>query len=165
MKRRAFHSLLEQLIAVILIAMASNNIKTLEQYGALRRNISLEVSQKIKGLPFGPRQMVMLKVIYSQGEISLGKLAERVGTDPGTVSRSIAQMVDLKWVEKTQSPNDGRLWKVKMSAEGLKQIPTIMGIYGELADMMVSSLSPEEINSFTSLLTKINDHFDKLHGK
>lgn len=109
--------------------------------------------------------MIMLKVIYTQGEISLGKLAERVGTDPGTVSRSIAQMVELNWVEKTQSPNDGRLWKVKMSTEGLKQIPRIMDIYGELADMMVESLSPEELGSLNSLLMKINDHFDKLHGK
>lgn len=162
---RAFPSLLWQVTAVILIAMASNNIKTLEQYGALRRNISLEISQRIKGLPFGPRQMVMLKVIYTQGEITLGKLAERVGTDPGTVSRSIAQMVELKWVEKTQSPNDGRLWKVQMSPEGLKQIPVIMDIYGELADMMVASLTPDELGQFNSLLTKINQHFDKIHGK
>jgi len=145
--------------------MASNNIKLLEQYGALRRNLSLEVSQRIKGLPFGPRQMVMLKVIYTQGEISLGKLAERVGTDPGTVSRSIAQMVDLRWVEKMQSPDDGRLWKVKMSNEGLKQMPPIMDIYEELADMMAAALNEQEQTQFSELLTKINGHFDKLHGK
>jgi DNA-binding MarR family transcriptional regulator len=157
--------LLWQLSADILIAMASNNIKFLEQYGALRSNISLEVSQRIKGLSFGPRQMVMLKVIYTTGEISLGKLAERVGTDPGTVSRSIAQMVELNWVEKTQSPEDGRLWKVKMSAEGLKQIPAIMDIYGEIADMMISGLNPEEQVQFLELLTKINSQFDKIHNK
>lgn len=149
----------------MLFAMASNNMKILEQYGALRRNLSLEVSQRIKGLPFGPRQMVMLKVIYTQGEISLGKLAERVGTDPGTVSRSIAQMVDLQWVEKTQSPEDGRLWKVKMSAEGLRQMPAIMDIYGELGDMMVASLNPDEQEQLFRLLTKINTHFDKIHNK
>lgn len=157
--------MLWQITPVILVAMASNNIKTLEQYGALRRNLSLEVSQRIKDLPFGHRQMVMLKVIYTQGEISLGKLAERVGTDPGTVSRSIAQMVEQHWVEKTQSPEDGRLWKVKMSAEGEKQMPAIMAIYGELADLLVASLSPEEHEQLFSLLTKINTHFDKVHGK
>lgn len=162
---RVSTSLLWQGTLVILIAMASNNIKTLEQYGALRRNISLEVSQRIKGLPFGPRQMIMLKVIYTKGEISLGKLAERVGTDPGTVSRSIAQMIELKWVEKTQSPDDGRLWTVKISPEGLKQIPTIMDIYGDLADLMVSPLSPEELSQLNSLLAKINENFDKVHNK
>lgn len=143
----------------------TNNIPLLEQYGALRRNISLEVSQRIKGLSYGPRQMVMLKVIYSQGEISLGKLAERVGTDPGTVSRSIAQMVELKWVEKTQSPSDGRLWTVKMSEEGLKQMPKILNIYGETADIMAAPLSDEELAQLFMLLSKINQHFDKLHGR
>jgi MarR family transcriptional regulator, transcriptional regulator for hemolysin len=162
---RVWHYLLWQVSSVMLFAMASNNIKTLEQYGTLRRNLSLKISQRIKDLPFGPRQMVMLKVIYTQGEISLGKLAERVGTDPGTVSRSIAQMVDQHWVEKTQSPDDGRLWKVKMSAEGTKQMPAIMDIYSELADMMVASLTPEEHDQFLNMLIKINAHFDKLHGK
>ncbi len=162
---RVPHSLLWQITPVILVAMASNNIKTLEQYGALRRNISLEISQRIKHLPFGHRQMVMLKVIHTQGEISLGKLAERVGTDPGTVSRSIAQMVEQRWVEKNQSPEDGRLWTVKMSAEGEKQMPVILSIYGELADLLVASLSPEEHEQLFSLLTKINAHFDKVHGK
>ena len=85
-------SLLQQSVSDRVLAMA-NNIRFLEQYGILRRNLSLEVSRRIKDLPFGPRQMVMLKVIYTTGEIALGKLAERVGTDPGTVSRSIAQMV------------------------------------------------------------------------
>lgn len=137
----------------------------LEQYGALRRNISIEVSQRIKGLPYGPRQMVMLKVIYNQGEISLGKLAERVGTDPGTVSRSIAQMVNLKWVEKKQSPIDGRLWTVKMSEEGLKQMPKILNIYGETADIMAAPLSEEEQTQLFTLFSKINQHLDKLHGR
>lgn len=145
--------------------MTSNNIKFLELYGALRRNLSLEISQRIKELPFGPRQMVMLKTIYTQGEISLGKLAERVGTDPGTVSRSIAQMVELDWVEKTQSPDDGRLWKVRMSEKGLKQMPQIMNIYGELADIMIAPLTEQEKTQFGELLGRINAHFDKLHEK
>jgi len=159
------HSLLRQAIGVILVVMASNNIKTLEHYSALRRNLSLVISQKIKDLPFGPRQMIMLKVIYTQGGITLGKLAERVGTDPGTVSRSIAQMVELNWVEKTQSAEDGRLWSVRMSEEGAKQMPRIMEIYGDLADSMVSTLSPEELNQLNTLLVKINAHFDKVHGR
>jgi len=138
-----------------------DKIRLLEQFGLLRRNLSLEASARIKDLPFGPRQMVMLKVIYSNGEIALGKLAERVGTDPGTVTRSIAQMVDLDWVEKTQSPTDGRLWKVKMSSKGLKQMPVILDIYSEIADCMIASLSTEEQARFLEILQKINLNFEK----
>lgn len=139
----------------------ANNIRFLEQYGILRRKISLAVSSRIKDLPFGPRQMVMLKVIYTSGELSLGKLAERVGTDPGTVSRSIAQMVELNWVEKTQSPEDGRLWKVRMSKEGLQQMPLILDIYQEVASEMIEPLSSEEQERFFELLLKINAQFEK----
>jgi DNA-binding MarR family transcriptional regulator len=138
-----------------------SNIRFLEQFGILRRNLSLEVSSRIKDLPFGPRQMVMLKVIYSTGEIALGKLAERVGTDPGTVTRSIAQMVELDWVEKTQSPTDGRLWKVKMSSKGLKQMPVILNIYSEVAERMIDSLNTDDRARFLEILEKINLNFEK----
>ncbi|MBC7370140.1 MAG: winged helix-turn-helix transcriptional regulator [Bdellovibrionaceae bacterium] len=137
----------------------TNNIKVLEQYGTLRRNLMLQVSGKIKDLPFGHRQMVMLRVINRTNDISLGKLAETVGTDPGTVSRSIAQMIELGWVEKEQSRNDGRLWTVRMTAKGLKQMPNIDEIYGSVADMMMGGLEDVEREQFFSLLSKINGTF------
>ncbi|RYZ81336.1 MAG: MarR family transcriptional regulator [Proteobacteria bacterium] len=137
----------------------TNNIKVLEQYGTLRRNLMLQVSGRIKDLPFGHRQMVMLRVINTNKEISLGKLAECVGTDPGTVSRSIAQMISVGWVEKEQSRNDGRLWTVRLTAKGLKQMPNIDEIYGSIADMMMGGLEESEREQFFALLTKINGTF------
>jgi DNA-binding MarR family transcriptional regulator len=145
--------------------MASNNIKILEQYGALRRNLMLQVSCRIKDLPFGHRQMVMLKMIDKNTEISLGKLAELVGTDPGTVSRSIAQMIELGWVEKEQSRNDGRLWKVRLTAKGQKQMPIINEIYDNLATMMVDALSEDEREQLFNILSKINTHFAQVQKK
>jgi len=70
-------------------------------------------------------------------------------------------MVDLDWVEKTQSPTDGRLWKVKMSSKGLKQMPVILDIYSEIADCMIASLSTEEQARFLEILQKINLNFEK----
>jgi len=145
--------------------MANNNFKILEQYGALRRNLMLQVSCRIKDLPFGHRQMVMLKTINKFGEISLGKLAELVGTDPGTVSRSIAQMIELGWAEKEQSRSDGRLWKVRLTTKGQKQMPIIDEIYGTVADLMTGGLSDEEKEQFFNLLLKINGHFEKVNQK
>jgi DNA-binding MarR family transcriptional regulator len=137
----------------------TNNIKFLEQYGILRRNIMLQVSSRIKDLPYGHRQMVMLRVIDKHQQISLGKLAETVGTDPGTVSRSVAQMVELGWVEKEQSRNDGRLWTVRLTAKGQKQMPVISETYSAVADLMIEGLTDEEREQFFGLLTKINTSF------
>lgn len=137
----------------------TSNIKILEQYGTLRRNLMLQVSAKIKGLPFGHRQMAMLRVIHRGREITLGKLAETVGTDPGTVSRSIAQMIQLGWVEKEQSRNDGRLWSVRLTFKGLKQMPNIDEIYSSIADLMMGGLEQGECEQFFALLSKINGTF------
>jgi DNA-binding MarR family transcriptional regulator len=150
--------LLQQGLGGILLVM-TNNIKFLEQYGILRRNIMLQVSCRIKDLPFGHRQMVMLRTIEKNQEISLGKLAEIVGTDPGTVSRSVAQMVELGWIEKEQSRNDGRLWTVKLTAKGQKQMPIINETYTAVADLMIGGLDETERDQFFSLLSKINVGF------
>jgi DNA-binding MarR family transcriptional regulator len=140
----------------------TNNLKVLAQYGTLRRNLMLQISCRIKDLPFGHRQMIMLRRIDDAKEISLGKLAETVGTDPGTVSRSVAQMIELGWVEKEQSRNDGRLWTVRLTAKGQKQMPMIHEIYGNVADLMMKGLEDSEREQFFSLLTKINSTFGEI---
>lgn len=143
----------------------ASNIKVLEQFGAIRRNLGVEISAQIKNLPFGPRQVHMLRTIDKNGEISLGKLAEAVATDPGTVSRSIAQMIKIGLVEKRQSNDDGRLWTVRIANKGQKYMPQIHECYNAVAEALVAGLSAAEREQLGGLFAKINLHFEKSEVK
>lgn len=139
----------------------TNNIKILENYGLVRRNISIAMATAIKDLPLGHRQTTILRTLGRYGEMNLGALAIYTNTDAGTITRSVKQMLDQGLVEKTQSPEDGRHWLIRLSKKGQKHFPEITAAYEQVADVFVEGLTSEEREQFSALLEKIGTHLEK----
>lgn len=139
----------------------SNHIDTFEQYALVRRSLSLHISTLIKGMPLGHRQLTIMRWLNRKGQMNLKTLALYTYTDPGTITRSVAQMIKQGLVEKVQNPKDGREWFVRISKKGQKYMPAVEKVFQELADLFVGALNEKEEAQFRKLLNKVGTHLEK----
>src|SRR3569623_950117 len=107
------------------------NEELLELYASVRRKLSVAANSYLKQTGLGTRQFIILKALSRQGEVTVTELVELSMTDPGTISRSVAQLQKSGLVEKIQSKQDGRVWTVKLTKKGQAQIPKIDKVYSE----------------------------------
>ena len=139
----------------------SKHIDTFEQYALVRRSLSLHINTLIKGMPLGHRQLTIMRWLNRKGQMSLKTLALYTYTDPGTITRSVAQMIRQGLVEKVQNPKDGREWFVRISKKGQKQMPAVEKVFQQLADLFVGALNEKEEAQFRKLLNKVGTHLEK----
>jgi DNA-binding MarR family transcriptional regulator len=60
----------------------------------------------------------VLGLLLEKGPQRVGELAQALGTDPSTVSRKIAALVDAGLVERRADPDDGRAHLLAATAAG-----------------------------------------------
>ena len=139
----------------------NNHVETFEQYALVRRSLSLHVNTLIKDMPLGHRQLTIMRWLNRKGQMNLKTLALYTYTDPGTITRSDAQMIKQGLVEKVQNPKDGREWFVRISKKGQKYMPAVNKVYQQLADLFVDALSEKEQEQLGKLLKKVGTHLEK----
>jgi DNA-binding MarR family transcriptional regulator len=59
-----------------------------------------------------------LVLLIDKGPQRVGEIAQALGTDPSTVSRKVAALVDAGLVERRVDPDDGRAHLLAATAEG-----------------------------------------------
>lgn len=134
--------------------MATNE-DLLELYGLVRRRLSVVASALLKETGLGTRQFIILKALARQGEVTVTELVDMSMTDPGTISRSVAQLKEAGLVDKHQSKKDGRVWTVKLTKKGQAQIPKIHKVYSELSDLCFAKLKTQEKRDLATLLEHV----------
>ncbi len=134
--------------------MATNE-ELLELYASVRRKMSVLASALLKETGLGTRQFIILRALSKQGEVKVTELVELCMTDPGTISRSVSQLQDSGLVEKLQSKEDGRVWKVKLTKKGHTQIPKIQKMYSELSERCFSKLKGPDKKALAQLLETV----------
>ena len=60
----------------------------------------------------------VLVLLIEKGPQRVGEIAQALGTDPSTVSRKVAALVDAGLVERRVDPDDGRAHLLAATAEG-----------------------------------------------
>ncbi|SIR65988.1 MarR family winged helix-turn-helix transcriptional regulator [Williamsia sterculiae] len=97
-----------------------------------------------------------------------GELAEALHTDPSTVSRHIANLVDLGLVRREADPRDGRATVLVLTDEGRAKVSKLRE--GRLAwiEQTLVDWTDDEVATFTALLRRfaesaerdLNDHME-----
>ena len=71
-------------------------------------------------------QFRILVVLYANGPLRFGVLADKMRINPSTFSRSIDRMVAGGWVERTQSPESRREILIALSQHGRGLVDHVM---------------------------------------
>lgn len=88
-------------------------------------------------------------------------LAESAHSDPSTVSRQIAQLVQLGLIERRPDPLDGRASLLAATAEGERVFEQKRRWRNELFAAMLAHWSAEDLDALHNLLSRFNDDFEE----
>jgi DNA-binding MarR family transcriptional regulator len=135
--------------------MATNE-NLLDLYANVRRKLSVFANSLLKDTGLGFRQYIILKAIAQEGEMKVSTLVDYCMTDPGTVSRSVAQLQEAGLLDKHQSKEDGRVWNVSLTKKGQTYVPKVNKVYSELSHRCFSKLKPQEKKTLAALLERVS---------
>lgn len=89
-------------------------------------------------------QVSALSTLHKCGPMSPGKLAVKEGVQPPSMTRVIAALEEIGYVERRPHPTDGRQAIVELSAKGLDYIRELITAREAWLDRKLAELSGEE---------------------
>jgi len=103
---------------------------------------------------------VLLKCLATGGSMRSSELAERIESDPSTVSRQVAALVKVGLLERRADPEDGRACLLVPTA----QAGVVLSEHNELRlqhfSRMLGDWSDRDLRRFAALLQRFTDDFE-----
>ncbi|WP_455352814.1 MarR family winged helix-turn-helix transcriptional regulator [Streptomyces sp. SYSU K217416] len=99
---------------------------------------------------------LLLNRLDQEGAMGVKALAAGMGIDSSTVTRQVAPLVDTGLVKRTSHPEDGRAVVLQLSPRGLARLEEVRSSRRELMAQVTEGWTPEERESFCTLLTRFN---------
>jgi DNA-binding MarR family transcriptional regulator len=99
----------------------------------------------------------LLVRLEEHGELRVSALAESVHADISTVSRHVAALVELGWVEKRRDPDDGRASTLAITDEGLAAVRRNRNQRDAMLAEVVADWDPADVDRLAALLARLVD--------
>ncbi|MEU3738741.1 MULTISPECIES: MarR family transcriptional regulator [unclassified Streptomyces] len=99
---------------------------------------------------------LLLNRLDKEGPMGVKALAASMGIDSSTVTRQVAPLVDTGLVKRTSHPEDGRAVVLQLSPRGEARLNEVRSSRRDLMAELTGDWSPEERESFCTLLTRFN---------
>lgn len=124
---------------------------------AVRRNISVELSEHELGDMKGPQSMALGYLIHAsaQDEIYVKDLEKYMKIRKSTASELVSRLEKNGYVKTEKSQKDGRLKRLIVTEEGHEAHDRILQYLQEIDDRLVEGLSKEEVDTLVNLLNRL----------
>ena len=103
---------------------------------------------------------VVLKCLASAGPMRSSELAERIESDPSTVSRQVAALVKDGLLERRADPEDGRACLLVPTAKA----DVVLGEHNDIRlkhfSRMLGNWNDRDLRTFASLLQRFTEDFE-----
>jgi DNA-binding MarR family transcriptional regulator len=103
---------------------------------------------------------VVLKHLDAGGPMRSSELAERIDSDPSTVSRQVAALVKDGLIERRADPEDGRACLLVPTAKGQIVLSEHNAIRLQHFTGMLGDWSDGDLRTFAAMLQRFTDDFD-----
>ncbi len=100
-------------------------------------------------------QMLYLETIAVLEQPTFGDIAEHLEVTRPSVSIIVKKLINLGYINKEQSPDDGRVFYLHLTDKGIRFNELHTEVHKILAQRITENLNAEEIDSLAGLLTKI----------
>lgn len=105
-------------------------------------------------------QISALSTVHKCGAMTPGQLAAKEGVQPPSMTRVIAALEELGYVERTPHPTDGRQAIVAITESGLDYVRATISMREAWLDDRLTELSGEE----REVLSKAAEIIDRMAG-
>ena len=103
---------------------------------------------------------ILLVHLVKDGPQRAGALAESVHSDPSTISRQVAQLVKLGYVERTADPEDGRATLLAATDEGRRVFERNRRNRNERIAALIAPWPAADRVRFAELLSRFTTDFE-----
>ncbi|MFE0023060.1 MarR family winged helix-turn-helix transcriptional regulator [Amycolatopsis sp. NPDC059021] len=105
-------------------------------------------------------QVAALSTLHKCGPLTPGQLAAKEGVQPPSMTRVIAALEDLGYVERRPHPTDGRQAIVELSESGLTYVRNAISVREAWLDKQLAQLGDEE----REVLSRAAEIIDRMAG-
>ena len=106
-------------------------------------------------------QLNVIKMLQTVGDLSLSELSHKMAATNSTVTGIVDRMVAAELVQREQSPDDRRVWKIKLTPHGRALAKKIEVAPWEILRQAVMSLPADERTQLIVTLEKIADYVER----
>jgi DNA-binding MarR family transcriptional regulator len=99
----------------------------------------------------------LLVGIERHGPIGVVEMSDRTGRDHTTVSRQVAKLVELGFVERKVSADDRRVSKIAASASGARIARALAAAHQRLVLPVLADWSDRDLGDITRLMRRLAD--------
>ena len=118
---------------------------------AISSRLSSELHPDLDGAGYG-----LLALLEDAGPLRASDLVARLGLDKSTVSRQVANLVDLGLVDRTADPVDGRAQVLTPSPEGSARLTRIRDARRARWESDLSDWPADDVDRLGELLHRLN---------
>lgn len=118
---------------------------------AISTRLSSELHPDLDGAGYG-----LLALLQDAGPLRASDLVARLGLDKSTVSRQVANLVDLGLVDRAADPVDGRAQVLSPSAEGSARLTRIRDARRARWEADLADWATEDVGRLGELLQRLN---------
>jgi len=113
---------------------------------------------KSKGVDLTPEQFLLLDILWNEGSMSQQQMADTLMKDKNSITKLADALEKKGLICRIPDVNDRRsnLLTLTPLSERMKDQTKEIGI--EALDRIISGISPEDINTFLSVLSRMNSN-------
>ncbi|WP_101437350.1 MarR family winged helix-turn-helix transcriptional regulator [Amycolatopsis echigonensis] len=105
-------------------------------------------------------QIAALSTLHKCGPLTPGQLAAKEGVQPPSMTRVIAALEEMGFVERRPHPTDGRQAIVELSEDGLAFVRKAISVREAWLDRQLAELGEEELE----VLSRAAEIIDRMAG-
>lgn len=104
---------------------------------------------------------ILLSLLEAEGPQRAGTIAERMHSDPSTISRHVAQLVGDGLVERTTDPEDRRATLLVASERGVRHLEVMRGRRNEAIARLLRGWDPADRQALVRLLDRFVTDYEQ----
>jgi len=130
--------------------------KALVKVAKLYRGAQAEL---LADLGLHPGQDVLLWILGEEPEgLLVSELAERLGIESPTVTRTLARLEPGGWFVREQVPGDRRAVRIRLTSQAQELLPRVEANWRTLASIATAGFGRGEREQLVSLLDRVRDN-------
>ena len=117
--------------------------------------------EKTMGIPSN-RWRIFYLIITCEGQCTQKYLTNRIGVDPGAVTRLLKKIEQEGIITRRPDPDDNRITLVTLTEQGKTEVERILELREVFLAQILENCSDEEMNVFQTVLKKMEDNVHKI---
>lgn len=115
-----------------------------------------------KGIDLTPEQLLVLDMLWNEGEMSQQKIADSIGKDKNSVTKLVDALEKKGMVIRRRDSSDKRSNTIILTqkAESIKSATKEFGI--AMLDVILKGISEEDLQILIRTLSRMSDNMDRL---